>query len=113
VLNDVERVADRVGMIRDGELVAVERPDVLAGRAWRNVKVQLAELPEEKDIAELRGLRGVEKLEVEGASASLVVHEDVDSVMRILSRTRILQLDVERPPLEELFLKYYGRGAAR
>jgi ABC-2 type transport system ATP-binding protein len=111
VLNDVERVADRVGMIRDGELVAVERPEVLAGRAWRNLRVQLDAAPDEQDMAELRDLPGVEKLELDGASVSLVVHRDIDTVMRVLGRNRILQLDAERPPLEELFLKYYGHGA--
>ena len=113
VLNDVERVADRVGMIRDGELVAVEQPEHLAGRSWRNVRVQLAQTPDEQDIAELRALPGVEHVAVVGSVISFVVHRDVDAAIRILSRHRILQLDAERPPLEELFLKYYGRSPSK
>ncbi len=43
ILSDVEQVADRVGIIRNGELVAVEDPHALTSRAFRYVRIQFAE----------------------------------------------------------------------
>ena len=112
VLNEVERVADRVGIIRDGELVAVEHPESLSGRSWRNIRVQLANIPSDSDVGEIRNLPGVDKLESNGAVLTFVVHKDIDSVLQLLRKQHVMQFDAERPPLEELFLTYYGRDAS-
>ena len=54
-LDEVERVCDRVGIVRDGRLVAVERIADLLGKAKRRVTVELAE---PGDLADLRSLPG-------------------------------------------------------
>src|SRR5262249_1202561 len=60
-LDEVERVCDRVGIVRDGRLIAVERIKSLLGRARRRVTVELAEA---RDLAgELRAMPGVEDLQ--------------------------------------------------
>ena len=112
VLNEVERVADRVGIIRDGELVAVEQPEALAGRSWRNVRVQLAGAPSQADIEDLGALPGVKNLHASGPVLTFVVHRDIDSVLQLLRNHQVIQLDSERPSLEELFLTFYGRESS-
>ena len=57
-LDEVERVCDRVGIIRDGRLIAVERVADLLGKTPRRVSVEFAE---PVDLAELRALPGRER----------------------------------------------------
>ena len=55
-LDEVQRTCDRVGMIRDGRLVAVDDVQELTRRSFRHVAIEFAEPP---DARELRGLPGV------------------------------------------------------
>ena len=42
ILTEIERVADRVGIIRSGEMVAIEDPATLTTRAFRYVRIQFS-----------------------------------------------------------------------
>ena len=42
-LDEVERACDRVAIIRDGRLIAVESVDEITGRAYRHVTLEFAE----------------------------------------------------------------------
>ena len=66
-LDEVERVCDRVGIIRGGRLIAVERVSELLGRAQRRVSVEFAE---PVDPAELGIVPGVADLSAETAGSA-------------------------------------------
>jgi ABC-2 type transport system ATP-binding protein len=110
VLSEVERVADRVGIIREGELVAIERPENLTGRTWRRVVASTSRGVDETGLERLRAIDGVRDLMAEGRTIRFEVHAGMDSVVQILASLGTVQLDVERPSLEELFMTYYGRS---
>jgi ABC-2 type transport system ATP-binding protein len=106
-LDEVQRVCDRVGIVRDGRLVAVERIADLLGRTRHRVEVELA-APD--GFAELRALPGVSDLELDGARASFRFAGDPDPVVKALSHHTVLDLEVAHPTLEEVFLTYYHEG---
>jgi ABC-2 type transport system ATP-binding protein len=108
-LDEVERVCDRVGIIREGRLVAVERVSDLIGRMAHRVSAEFAGHP---DIAALRGCPGVAEVEVRGAHVSFTVSGSLDPVVKALSRSTVVNLEVTEPRLEEIFLTYY-RGEER
>jgi ABC-2 type transport system ATP-binding protein len=109
-LDEVERVCDRVGIVRDGKLIAVERISELLGRAQRRIAVELAD---PTGIDELRGLPGVEGLELTGGRATFKFGGDLDQVIRTLANHHVLDLQSTQPTLEEVFLTYYhGDGLA-
>ena len=103
-LDEVERVCDRVGIIREGNLVAVERVAELTGRASRRVSVVFAAPIE---ASELLRLPGVSAAESDGARVSFTLAGELDPVIKALSAHTVLDLDVRRPTLEEVFLTYY------
>jgi ABC-2 type transport system ATP-binding protein len=111
ILSDVEQVADRVGIIRGGELVAVEDPHALTSRAWRYVRIQFAEPLDAESIAAFAAVPGVERFEAHGATLSFTVGDAMHEVIQLASRHRVVTFDAERPPLEEIFLTYYGEEA--
>jgi ABC-2 type transport system ATP-binding protein len=94
-------------MVRDGRLIAVERVSDLLGRATRRVTVRF---DDGTGPEELRRLDGVVDLEVVDGGATFRVAGDLDRVVKVLATHRVVDLEVSRPTLEEVFLSYYGEG---
>ncbi len=103
-LDEVERVCDRVGMIREGRLVAVERVSELLDKTPRRVSVEFAE---PVDVARLRELTGVSDLEAGDGRLSFRVTGDIDPVLKAIAHHSVVDLEFARPTLEEVFLTYY------
>lgn len=106
-LDEVERVCDRVGIIRDGHLVAVEGVAALLSRAQRRVTVEFAEPVE---AAELRSLPGVTDLEAADGRVAFRATGDLDAVVKALARHQVTDVAIAHPTLEEVFLTYYEEG---
>jgi ABC-2 type transport system ATP-binding protein len=104
-LAEVERVCDRVGIIREGRLVAVDGVDALTGRAYKRVSVTFRDVV---DLAPLRRLPGVSGLEVDGATVTFRASGELDPVLKLLARHHVVDMELERPSLEELFLTFYA-----
>ena len=110
VLSEVERVADRVGIIREGEMIAVEDPHMLTSKAIRKVRIRF---PEDGDFSALRQLEqmaGVEQFTWHQPFLSFDYAGDANALLRLLASDDIEMIDIERPSLEEIFLGYYGDG---
>lgn len=109
-LDEVERVCDRVGIVRGGRLIAVERISELLGKARRKVSFKLAG---PADVEELRTLAGVSDLEVSGSQVSFRIAGDLDAMIKTIARHHVSDLELTHPTLEEVFLTYYEEGAER
>jgi ABC-2 type transport system ATP-binding protein len=103
-LDEVERVCDRVGIIRDGRLIAVERVAELLGKTQRRATVEFAE---PVDLDELGAIPGVSDLFAEDGRVSFHVSGDLDAVVKAISRHTVADLELAHPTLEEVFLTYY------
>jgi len=106
-LDEVERVCDRVGIIRDGRLIAIESVAELLGRAQRRVSVEFAG---QVDLAELRALPAVSDLEAVDGRVTFRAAGDLDAVVKAISHHRIADIELAHPTLEEVFLTYYAEG---
>lgn len=109
-LDEVQRVCDRVGMVRGGRLIAVERMADLLGKARRKVTVRLAG-PEA--LEDLRALAGVSDLEAADGLVSFKVAGELDPVVKALAAHHVTDLEAVHPTLEEVFLGYYREGEER
>jgi ABC-2 type transport system ATP-binding protein len=105
-LDEVERICDRVGIIRAGRLIAVDDVEAMRDRAYRHVTVRFAH---PVTAAELDGVAGVEDVVADGATLRFRVLGDLDAVIKTLAAHRVRDLEVTRPTLEELFLTFYGQ----
>jgi ABC-2 type transport system ATP-binding protein len=102
-LPEVERLCDRVGIIRDGTLVAVEAVSDLRSRELRQLEVVLAGEPPDGDLA----LPGVVSLQREGRRMRFVVRGDINPLVRELARLDLEDLVLEPPHLDDVFMEYY------
>lgn len=102
-LSEVQRVADRVGIIRHGEMVAVEDIDDL--RAVRKVSMLVEPDPDPADFAAVDGARDVA---VSENHVHLSFDGELGSLLQAVgSKYRILDLSASDADLEEVFLAFY------
>ena len=106
VMPEVERVCDRVGIIREGSLVAVEDVGALKAKAVRTLELHFAEPVPREAFA---GLPRVSDLEVHGDVVRCDVTGSMDAVIKAAARFELLDVESHEPSLEDIFLRFYGR----
>ncbi|OPG12659.1 ABC transporter ATP-binding protein [Microbispora sp. GKU 823] len=110
VLAEVEHVADRVGIVRAGRLVAVEDIAALRERAVRHVELHFdAPVPKES----FEGLPGVRDVVVQGASLRCTIDGRPDALIKAAARYTVVHMVSAEPDLEEIFLTYYSEEEGR
>jgi len=110
VLPEVQHVADRVAVIRDGTLVLVAVVDELRARALARVAVTFATLPLPAAFADLSG---VHELERHGHTVLFSLEGEADALVKALARHRVIALDSHEADLEDIFLSLYRGEEAR
>ena len=102
-LSEVQRVADRVGIIRAGRLVATQ--DIAELRSVRQVDLLL---DHDVDAADFSQIPGVRDLTVTGPRVRLAFDGRLGSLLTEVTRHhRIVDLTARDADLEEVFLAYY------
>ena len=106
ILGEVERIADRIGVLRSGRLVAVERIDELRARSLHHVS---AEFGDDVVAAEFAGLPGVRDVVLQGRRLTCSApQESLDALLKQIARHPVVDLGCAEAELEETFLTYYG-----
>jgi ABC-2 type transport system ATP-binding protein len=109
-LDDVQRTADRVGVIRAGRLVAVERLEELRAKAVHRVTVR-CDGP--FDPSAFAAVPGVRDLVARDRTIELRVPEaSLDAVVKAIARHHVVDVEITEADLEEMFLAYYGSDTA-
>ena len=109
VLSEVAEVADRVGLIRDGRLVAIERVSDIRARALHVVDVRVGSTA---TLAALDALEGVTVRQRVDHGVRLEVVGGLNPLLAALAQLDVLDLSVHEPSLEDVFLSYYD-GVSR
>ncbi|WP_377270105.1 ABC transporter ATP-binding protein [Peterkaempfera sp. SMS 1(5)a] len=108
VMSEVQAVADRVAIIREGRLVTVDTVTALRERAVRTVELHFdGTVPAE----EFSRLPGVSDVSVEGPRLRCRIAGSPDALVKAAARHTVTGLLCEEPDLEELFFEYYRNGA--
>ncbi|MGC9974547.1 MAG: ABC transporter ATP-binding protein [Gaiellaceae bacterium] len=108
ILSELQRLADRVAIIREGSLELVEAVETLRARAFVRVEATFAQLPPERAFA---GLAGVRELERRGPVVIFALEGPADPLIKALARFEVLALDSHEADLEDFFLALYRNGA--
>ncbi|WP_132057017.1 ABC transporter ATP-binding protein [Halorussus amylolyticus] len=104
ILSEVRKVCDRVGIIRDGSLVALEGVEELLDRSGKRVRVSVEGALDADDF----DLAGVGDLELRDGDASFVFTGEYDDLLGHLQGYSIRDLEIEEAPLEDVFMQFYG-----
>jgi ABC-2 type transport system ATP-binding protein len=104
-LAEVERMCDRVGILRAGRLAAVESVEAIRGRALRHVRIRFAGPAPTGEFAALHGVSG---LRATGSELRFLLAGEPTEVVRAAAGHRLLDVEIARPSLEEAFVAAYG-----
>jgi ABC-2 type transport system ATP-binding protein len=106
VMPEVERVCDRVGIIREGRLATVADIGDLKAKALRRLEFHFdGPVP----ASAFEGLPGVKDVLAHGDSVLLSVEGPVDAVIKEAARHHVVSLETREPSLEDAFLAFYDR----
>ncbi|MDI6874092.1 ABC transporter ATP-binding protein [Candidatus Solincola sp.] len=106
-LPEVERMCDRVGMIREGTLVAVDEVEALKRKALRRLEIHFANPVSPRDF---RDIPGVRDLRLEDRVLTCTVTGSVDALVKAVARFEVLNVVSPEVGLEEIFLEMYREG---
>ncbi|MGW5669833.1 ABC transporter ATP-binding protein [Micromonospora sp. NPDC003776] len=104
IMSEVEAVADRVAIIREGRLVALDTVADLRSRSQLRVRLTFAE---PVGAAEFTGLPGVRDLAVRGSVLDCRLEGTPDALIKAAARHPVVGLRADTQDLEELFHDYY------
>ncbi len=108
VLSEVQAICDRAGILRDGDLKAVETIDKLTNVEFRWVNVRFRDAIPDGLTAELRQSDAISQLDLNGSQATMRLLGDFDPLLRIIGQGYVEDLRVEEPSLEDIFLAFYS-----
>ena len=104
ILPEVEKVCDRVGIIRQGRLVTVETIESLKSHSVRQLEIHFARpVPKEKFI----NVPGVRDIVVQDSILICTVIGSLDALVKAAAQFEVVNVISHEPTLEEIFMTYY------
>lgn len=107
ILSEVQRLCDRVAIIKEGQIITVDKISTLKENNYKKIKV---EAKSQLD-PQIFNLQGVNNLVVTGQLASFLFRGNLNDVIKKIAELDIANLWVDEPDLEEIFMHYYEKEA--
>jgi ABC-2 type transport system ATP-binding protein len=108
VLSEVQHIAHRVALIRDGRLELIDTVETLRQRALTRVEVTFAQPPPADAFDAVPGVHVVDR---DGEVVRLTLEGSADPLVKALARYEVHALDSHEADLEDVFLELYRRPA--
>jgi ABC-2 type transport system ATP-binding protein len=109
IIDEVETLADRVAIIREGVIAEEAEPDHLANLEIRNVRVRFIQPVDATALDDVEGVSVTSK--TNGSSVYLRVEGEMDRLIKALAAYPVADLEIEHQSLEQVFLAYYETTA--
>jgi ABC-2 type transport system ATP-binding protein len=108
-LSEVERVTQRLAILRQGRLVVVDSLENLRKVAVQRLEIEFAE---PVDAGEFRALPGVTEVNADGRTVTVGFEGSADAVVKAAAAHRVLAIRPREEDLEDIFLHYYRADSA-
>jgi len=107
ILSEVQRLCNRVAIIKEGKIVTVEKISTLQENNYKKFKIE-TKSPLDQNYF---NLSGVNKLEIKNNVTSFLFRGNINMIMKKIAAIDIANLWIEEPDLEEIFMHYYEKEA--
>lgn len=105
ILSEVQKLCNRVAIIKEGQIVKIEDIQTLRESNYKKFLIEF----KDKIQAELFNIDGVSNLEIDKSKLSFIFKGDVNRIIDNIHGNKLLNLLVEEPTLEEIFMHYYAK----
>lgn len=102
ILGEVQRLCNRVGIIREGKIVEISDIRTLQQNNYKKVRLTAGGM----DAAQF-DLPGVTNLQAENGTLSFFFKGDINTVLKMMGSLQVVDVTIEEPTLEEIFMHYY------
>ncbi len=104
ILSEVEKVCDRVGILREGKLAAIHEISEIKKFRLKSIEISFKQ-EVNKSVFRLDGVRKVEK---DGNTIQLWVDSNINSILRTISEYPVENMSFRDASLEDIFMEYYS-----
>jgi ABC-2 type transport system ATP-binding protein len=102
ILGEVQRLCNRVGIIREGKIVEISDIRTLQKNNYKKVRVT-AEGLKPADVK----MSGVTNVQTDNGTVSFFFKGDINAVVKKIGGMKLGDVTIEEPTLEEIFMHYY------
>ena len=104
IFSEIDKIAETVGFIKEGELIVEEELEVLKSNAIKTIEIEFKSTP---PTTLFDNIENVQKIGSENNAIKLNVTGSLNSVIKEISKFEVLNIISEEPSLEDLFMNYY------
>jgi len=108
ILSEVQRLCDRVAIIKEGKIIKLEKISTLKESNYKKIHIETSTEIGKDYFA----IEGVTDLVVDRHKVDFLFKGDINAVMKKIATTHIVNLGVEEPDLEEIFMHFYEKEEA-
>lgn len=106
ILGEVQRICDRVAIIKEGRIVDLRSIDDLRKNSYKKVSFTASQPVSGFSLA------GAREIAQDGATTSFLYNGEIAPLLQTLANLPLINADISEPELEEIFLHYYEGGEA-
>lgn len=106
IMSEVQKVCDRVGIIREGKLIAERDIAEMTKDAAHTFEITFADSP---PVGELKRLKGVQVASQQDNMVTVHVQGSLAPFLAALSHHDVIKLEARQLDLEELFMRFYSK----
>jgi ABC-2 type transport system ATP-binding protein len=104
ILNEVQMLCKKVAIIKEGKIVKVEEIETLRKKQLKKLHIEFADQFSQESFT-LAGIEGnITRL---GNLLSFLYSGDINELVRLMASKILINLTIEEPSLEEIFMHYY------
>ncbi|MGS2776131.1 ATP-binding cassette domain-containing protein [Robertmurraya sp. GLU-23] len=105
ILSEVQKLCDRVAIIKEGEIVKVETMSALTENSYKKFRLEVVN----QVTTEVFQLDGVTDIKVKEKTVSFIYKGNMNAIISKIAEIPLKNLWVEEPTLEEIFMHYYEK----
>ena len=105
ILSEVQRLCNRVAIIKEGKIIKVEKISTLQENNHKKFKIEITSKIDDTYF----NISGVSALDIKGNIISFLFRGNINLIMKKISEIQITNLWIEEPDLEEIFMHYYEK----
>ncbi|NMA25025.1 MAG: ABC transporter ATP-binding protein [Clostridiales bacterium] len=104
ILSEVQRICDRVAIIKEGRIVKTQKISELQQSSFKKVSFTVKEGKPEGVAVE-----GAQNIEITDNTVSFLFHGDCNLLLSEIAKHPLSNVDISEPTLEEIFMHYYSQ----
>jgi ABC-2 type transport system ATP-binding protein len=102
ILSEVQKLCDRVAIIKEGGIIRIDEVSTINRDAYKKFKIT-ADGFSETDLSMIE----INDFQHKGNELSFIYRGDINNIIKIVSQHEIIDIQIEEPTLEEIFMHYY------